>query len=85
MLPGGGGWTYLLEAATFYTSPDAPDDAGLLDGLPDGLEVLATVVFVSLGTAATAALSWNFVERRFLLRRQSASGSQERPIFDREA
>ena len=31
--------------------------SGLLDGLPDGLEVLATVAFVSLGTAATAALS----------------------------
>ena len=33
VLPGAGGWTYLLEAATFYTPPDAPDDDRLLDGL----------------------------------------------------
>ncbi|MGH8825828.1 MAG: FAD-binding protein [Jiangellaceae bacterium] len=34
VLPGaGGGWTFLLEAATFYTPPDVPDDARLLDGL----------------------------------------------------
>ena len=48
VLPGEGGWTYLLEAATFYTSPDAPDDAGLLDGLryePGGEQVVDQSMF----------------------------------------
>jgi hypothetical protein len=48
VLPGGSGWTYLLEAATFYTSPDAPDDAGLLDGLryePGGEQVVDQSMF----------------------------------------
>jgi FAD/FMN-containing dehydrogenase len=28
-----GGWSFLLEAAKFYTAPDVPDDAALLRGL----------------------------------------------------
>lgn len=37
-----GGWSFLLEAAKYFTSPQVPDDAALLDGLrfePGGAEI----------------------------------------------
>lgn len=35
----GGGWQYMLEAASFFTPPAAPDNAALLSGLSDMREL----------------------------------------------
>ena len=40
--PSGSGWTYLLEAASYYTPPETPSDRALLNGLSfdGGIDIL---------------------------------------------
>ena len=40
--PSGSDWTYLLEAASYYTPPESPSDEALLNGLSfdGGIDVL---------------------------------------------
>lgn len=50
--PSGTGWRYLLEAAVYYTPPDAPDPSVLLAGLHDDRP--------SMQTFTTTYLDWAF-------------------------